>query len=401
LALLIPVSICHSQNIEWHGLLDVRATDAGGERSYLAGGMGKSRYDDSTGAVTIGQAVLRGDVDLLDTLTASAVLSADQQHNGVVDVREIWLGWNPVPTGPWKTRAKAGYFFPPTSVEIDYDSIGWTPTRTISSSAINSWIGEELRTNGVELGMTRLGRLVGESYDIGFVAALFNGNDPVGTVMAWTGWSISDRIAGRNEALQLPDLPTYRADGPIPRQDRTVHPFRNIDGRLGYYLGLNYRREDWLDLAVLHYDNRADPLVVKEGQYGWHTRFDHISAVLRPAGSWELLLQALRGDTLMGANAVALNFRSWYALASHPIGPGRAALRYDVFRVSEHDIFPSDPNSESGHALALSYNVPLSDRLTFVSELLYIDSRRAARSLIGDYPHQVERSITNSLRLQF
>jgi hypothetical protein len=86
------------------------------------------------------------------------------------------------------------------------------------------------------------------------VAAVFTGNDPTGTLLAWRGWSISDRIAGRNESLQLPDLPVYRRWGAIPWQHRTIHPFREVDGRLGYYAGASVNVGARQELAALRYD---------------------------------------------------------------------------------------------------------------------------------------------------
>lgn len=391
----------HAQSIQWRGLLDLRATKTTGERSWTDAGLGKSRTDSQSNRLSIGQAVLRGELDLPHKLSATLVASADEQHHGVLDVREAWLGWNPVPSSAWKTRVKLGFFFMPSSVEIDYDDIAWTPTRTISSSAINSWIGEELRTNGIQLQLLRSGRQQSSPHDFGLTAAIFNGNDPTGTLLAWRGWSISDRIGGRNQADRLVDLPVIRPDGAIPRQNRTIHPFREIDGRFGYYIGANYQYGDWLELALMHYDNRADPLEVKHGQYGWHTRFDHLNLVLRPAGSWEILLQAMRGDTLMGKNAVAIDYQSWYVLLAHPLGRGKLALRYDRFSTSEHDIQPQDPNSEQGHALALAYNVDVRKNLTWITEYLHVNSEREARHIIGIAPQQRERSLTTALRWQF
>jgi hypothetical protein len=391
----------YAQAAEWRGLLDVRAVDSDASRSFLDSGMGKTRYDANSPRFSIGQAVLHGDADLTDSISASLELSADQQHRGVVDVREAWLAWNPLPSGAWKTRVKAGFFFPPSSVEIDYDSVGWVPKHTISSAAINSWIGEELRTNGVEWSARRLGRYVDAPYDVGLVAAVFNGNDPTGTLLAWRGWSISDRIAGRFDTVKLSDLPVYRRDGAIPRQWRDIHPFREVDGRLGYYAGANFNVGTRLELAALHYDNLGDPLVVKDWQYSWRTRFDHVSAVWRPRGQWELAMQAMRGDTLMGPNAVSLDFQSWFVLASHPLGPGTAAVRYGRFRTHGHDILPDDPNDETGYGVALAYGWPLSDSLSLMTEALLVRSDRSARSLIAERPQQAERSLTLSLRWHF
>ncbi|TFW27121.1 hypothetical protein [Duganella callida] len=390
------------QAVEWRGLLDLRASDADASAAITSSGMSKSRYDAGSPTLSIGQAVLHGDADLTDTISASLELGADQQHRGrTVDVREAWLAWSPLPAGAWKTRVKAGFFFPPSSVEIDYDAVGWVPKHTISASAINSWIGEELRTNGVEWSARRLGRHAGAPYDVGVVLGAFTGNDPTGTLLAWRGWSITDRIGGRNDALLLPDIPSYGPTGTISRQSRTIHPFREIDGRLGYYAGANLNFGSALELAALHYDNRADPWVVKDGQYGWRTRFDHVSAVWRPQGEWELAMQAMRGDTLMGWNAVALDFQSWYLLASHPLGPGTAALRYDRFRTTEHDNLPGDPNNETGHGVALAYELPLTDSWSLMSEALFVRSDRAARVLIDEAPLQNERSLTVSLRLKW
>lgn len=382
-------------------MLDLRALDSRAERSFLEGGLGKTRYDASSPVISLGQVVLRGEIDVTDSISTSMELSSDDRQHNAIDVREAWLAWNPVPSSAWKTRVKGGFFFPPTSVEIDYEGIGWTPKRTISSAAINSWIGEELRTKGFEWSSLRLGRYADATYDVGLLAAVFTGNDPTGTLLAWRGWSISDRIAGHSEALQLADLPVYRPDGAIPRQSRTIHPFREIDGRPGYYVGMRLNRQQDLVLTALHYDNRADPRIVKSGQYAWRTRFDHVSALWRPAPDWEILMQAMHGDTLMGANAVALDFRSWYLLASHPAGAGVLSVRFDRFSTSGHDILPADRNDETGYALALAYSMPLSDTFTLLLESLTVQSQRNSRQLIGEPIQQTGRTLMASLRWSF
>lgn len=385
---------------ELRGMLDLRAVASDTEHGWTRAGLGKQRYDKSSDGLRLGQAVLRGDADLADTVTASLVLSAADDRRGVVDVNEAWLEWSPIPGGPWKARVKAGAFFPVISREVAYDSIGWTPARTVSSSAINSWIGEEFRTRGLELNLLHRGRAQGSPHDFGFTAALFGANDPAGTVIGWRGWSISDRISGLGEALRLADLPVYRAGGAIPRQTRDARLFREIDHRIGYYAGASYAYANWLEIDAMHYDNRGDPLVVKDGQYSWNTRFNHVGARVH-AGQWELLLQAMDGSTLMGPQAVQLGYRSWYALASHPLGPGTLALRYDRFSASEHDAIPADPNGETGHAVALAYSYAISASLDLVAEALTVQSTRPARVLVGELPAQRERSLTASLRWHF
>jgi hypothetical protein len=385
--------------VEWHGLLEGRASAVDASRSWLDQGLGKLR--DSKSNLRISQAMLGVEGDLADSISAAMVINAATDRPHLLDVNEAWVGWNPVPSGAWKTRVKAGAFFPVTSVELDYGSIGWTPTRTLSSSAINSWIGEELRTKGIELNMQRIGRLEGSPHDFGFTAAVYSANDETGTLMAWRGWTISDRITGLTEPLMLADLPVYQPTGKLVKQRRTIHPFREIDGKLGYYATVNYGYAGWFEAALMHYDNMADPLIVKDGQYAWTTRFDHLSLKLKPYGKWEVLAQAMKGYTTMGTHGVTVDFRSWYVLASHPLGQGRMTARLDYFNAGENDRIPSDPNTENGRSLAIAYSQPVQPGLSWVTELLSVRSERASRVQIGDAPRQLERSLATALRWEF
>ncbi len=389
--------------VEVRGSIDLRIGTTNAERSWTRDGLDKTQVDRNAGSVRLGNAFLRVDADVLDSMSASVVASAADDRGGVLDVTEAWISWNPVPRSPWKTRMKFGAFFPAANLEIDYDSIGWTPARTISSSAINSWFGEELRTRGVELTMTRKGLAEGSSHDIGFTAALFNGNDPAGTLLAWRGWSIGDRISGLREPIRLADLPVYRSSGALPNQDRNIHLFRELDHRPGYYLGAHYAFEALLSVELMHYDNRGNPLLLKNGQYSWKTRFDHMGVRLHPHGDWLFLFQALRGNTLMGPNAVRLRYNAGYALATHRLGPGRITFRVDRFSTKEHvaDILPTDPNSETGRAHAIAFAWPIGRSVSMVSELLTVQSSRAARVLIGEAPDKRERSLTAAIRWQF
>ncbi len=397
LGLALP---CTAHGIELSGLLDVRALHDNGERSWTLDGMGKTRW--AGGApVRLGQGIVAAEQELSDALSGFAVINASDDRRHLFDLQEAWVGWNPVPAGPWKVRARAGLFFPPLNQEIDYARLTWTPTRTLSASALNNWVGEELKTRGAELTLTHRGRATGSPHAIGFTAAIFNGNDPAGTLLAWRGWSVGDRISGASEAIQLADLPVYRADGAINKQTRDIHVFREIDGRAGFYVGVNYGYADTAEVTLLHYDNRGDPLVVKAGQYSWATRFDHAGLRLRTAGQWEWLCQYMAGETRMGAQAAGVDFRAWYGLASHRLGPGTLTVRYDRFATREHDNIASDPNSEQGSAVAFAYLYDVNSSLSVVSELLSVRSTRPARVLVGAAAYQAGNSVTTSLRWRF
>ncbi|HUP64248.1 MAG TPA: hypothetical protein VM557_03100, partial [Thermoanaerobaculia bacterium] len=98
-----------------------------------------------------------------------------------------------------RLRMRGGMFFLPTSRENSGPM--WSSPYAISFSAINSWIGEEVRPIGVDLDYrieapTRL--------SIG--ATLFGGNDTMGTLTGWRGWSIGNRLTVYGEHLPLPRL---------------------------------------------------------------------------------------------------------------------------------------------------------------------------------------------------
>ena len=393
--------------VEIRGLLDLRLVASDSDRSWVGAGLDKTRFDRSSSGLRLGQAVLRIDGDLAPAFSASAVISGSDDRFGLLDVNEAWVAWNPVPNSPWKTRVRVGAFFPATSLEVGYDNIGWTPEHTVSSSAINSWLGEELRTLGVEFNLSRNGRLAGSPHDAGLTGALLFGNDPLGTLLAWRGWSVGDRISGLNEGLPLADLPVFRAGGALVDQTRSINVFREIDDRLGFYVGVNYSynsaAKTRFELVALHYDNRGDPLVIRSGQYSWHTRFNHVSLRLQGLGQWEFSAQLLGGNTLMGPNAVNLDYSAAYLLVSHPFGPGTVAVRVDQFNTRERpeDVIRSDANSEDGRALALAYHWKIRPSLSLVSEALVVESDRAARNVLGQPTSRVERSLTASLRLSF
>jgi len=319
----------------------------------------------------------------------------------VFDVQEAWFGWQPVPTSPWRFRARAGAFFPVSSLEVGYDSIGWNAERTLSSSAINSWFAEEIRSVGTELTVQWRGVMVDSPHTFTARFGVFGGNDPAGTELAWRGWNVGGRVTGLFQNLRLPDLPVYRPDGAVPLQTRNVHVLREIDDRPGAYASLGYGSDDWLDVEAMHYDNRGDPLRVANGQYSWHTRFDHLSLKLRFADDWQLLSQVMKGSTIMGPNAVHAGFSSWYLLLSRPLGPGLATLRHDRFRTVDRDILPVDANEERGQAWAIAYSVPLPNKFRLVTEVLRVDSNRRARSLIGATPRLIENSLGVELRRAF
>jgi hypothetical protein len=386
------------QAADLRGQLDVGLAAAPDATHSFDGGLGKSPY---VGAGPVARFALRGDAHLSETLVGRLVVDADSQRTNTVGVQEAWLGWHPFPTNPWRTRLKLGSYFPATSLEAGYDSASWSAERTFSASAVNTWIGQEIRINGVELDLLRRGAFAGSPHTFGVTAGVFTANDPAGTLLAWQGWNLSGGITGIGQRSPLPDLPAYRPDGPLPIQTRNAHLFREIDGRLGHYAAGHYAHAGWLEVSLLHYDNRADPLRIAGRQYGWRTRFNHASLLLRLPGNWEMRAQGMQGETLMGPAAVLVDFAAWYVLATHALGEGSISLRYDDFGSTDRDLTAGDPNGEQGRALALSYARPLTGSLTLITELLGVDGTRPARQLLDEAPRQREGSLAMILRWTF
>ena len=70
-----------------------------------------------------------------------------RQRSGV-DALEGYLAGIPPSQGDVSWSVKTGAFFP--TISLENDDLGWTSPYTLTPSAINSWIGEELRTIGSE-----------------------------------------------------------------------------------------------------------------------------------------------------------------------------------------------------------------------------------------------------------
>ena len=161
---------------------------------------------------------------------------------------------------------KIGAFYPPVSLE--HRAPGWSNPYTISSSALNTWIGEELRTIGVGYELEYLGQQSGSAWDFGLNAALYGWNDPAGIIIALRGFAMHDR-----------QTPVFGRIGSYAygRPDQRVL-FAEIDNRVGYYVGGYAKHDIGIELRALHYDNRADPSAFMPSidDYAWDTRFDSL-----------------------------------------------------------------------------------------------------------------------------
>ncbi|HXC54667.1 MAG TPA: hypothetical protein VNU97_05190 [Rhizomicrobium sp.] len=363
-----------AMDVTFDSYLDARLVVPAGEKSWLDGGLGKFRFGagqpspDARLVEAVGQATLA----LTDELHAVGVLRLEPEQRSGLDVLETYLAWRPAASGDWRWSLKAGAFFPPISLEND--DLGWTSPYTLTPSAIDSWVGEELRTVGGE------GTLEHRAAwgTLSATGALFCCNEPAGVIIAARGWALDDRPTGLFERLKLPDVSMSGRAG----------LFENVDGDVGWYAKLRVELPDLGQLALLRYDNDADPNAFTARDASWRTRFWSLSLKTRLAGV-ALLAQGLTGDTAIGdglGDLYVTRFASAFVLASYDFGDWRVSGRAEVFQTRA---VPSAPAmDEDGHAVtaALLWNARAWLRLS--AELIALDSRRGERVLEGLAPAQ-------------
>jgi hypothetical protein len=184
---LATVALCaaadsvRALNSDFDFSADVRAVATSETSSYLHGGGGKLRFDDDHDGLRLGSLRLGYRGDLTDTVRLSADAFAYGDDNGsAIDLTELYLSWRPVPHSLWRSEVKLGAFYPPISLE--HRMRGWRTPYSLTPSAINTWIGEEIRTVGAEYDLDWLRQQQGSAWDLGITAAAFGWNDPAGTI---------------------------------------------------------------------------------------------------------------------------------------------------------------------------------------------------------------------------
>ena len=415
--LLIPASIIlafvaypvHGSELanryQFNAGIDVSYINTSGYTSWTEGFVGKLLYDDSNDGLKISQAFADVNFQVTDTLKVHAMLAAYGDNLGsTVDFTQAYVEWRPVPQSENRYRLKIGAFYPHLSLENV--ASGWTSPYTMSYSAINTWIAEELRTVGAELSVSRRPEMFGGSQTFSLVGAVFVGNDPAGSLLAWKGWSVHNRQSRFADKLPLAPLPLLEPGEAFENQNPYVEPFREIDGRAGYCIGGEWRFNQQLLFRALHYDNRADPTALDDGQYAWATTFEHIGVQVQLPHNWDLLFQWMTGTTVMGpvvngAHMVDTEFDSKYLLLTRAFDKHRLSLRYDTFEVTQNDDTDEDNNSEDGNVWTLSYFYDMSNRISFAAESTIIKTHRCGWEYYDIDETRSEKQVQMSVRLRF
>ncbi|MEE3625742.1 hypothetical protein UCD39_17420 [Nitrospirillum sp. BR 11752] len=366
-------------DIEFHGLLDARVVRTPDDRSAFDGGLGKLRTGGAPGTrtTTLAEASLMATAHLMPGLDIYTHVRAEGEQRTAVDIIEAYARWRPVPTGALAWQVKAGAFFPPISLEND--GLAWTSRYTLTPSAINSWVGEELRTEGSEVTLTwRPEGLGGSRFDL--MGAVFAGNDGTGEMLDYRGWGLVERPAGLLDTLRLPDEVAFHQGRSPPAR---FQPFAEIDHQPGFYVGGRWTDPSAGELSYLHWDNRADPTITNGKAYAWATYFDSLGYKIMPAPGLTLLAQAMRGGTSVQPTVATESegyFEALYLLISQEWGRFRLSGRFDAFGTHEDTPVTFRPHfDEHGKAYtaALSYR-PLA-WMRWTVEWVHVDSRRQQR----------------------
>lgn len=380
LSLAVQASLAHGAEADdrhvFEGAVEVSAIHVSSPfTTWLDEGVGKLRFDEDDGPLEFSRAFLEYRGRLTSTLVAHGTVNFQDTKDRPVDLTEAFLEWRPVPRTPWKLRSRIGAFYPKLSLENV--GPGWSSPYTLSASAINTWIGEELRTVGAELRVSRVLTQLPQSPELAFEGAVFYANDPTGALLNWRGWSLHDRQTGLTSTLPLPEIPAIEPWEPVPDNDRGLEPFEEIDHDPGFYAGVEWRMGGSFRIKFFHYDNHADPEARKGMDYAWQTRFDHVGLQFTLPGDIGVISQWMDGITRMGPDLGPWHvwdssFDARFVLLTRAFGRQRLSARYDDFDVRPYNDPDMYTNRDDGYAWTASWLYEWSDHVRLGAEYLAI-----------------------------
>lgn len=387
------------------GFIDIRLAAADGEHSWLDRGMGKTRFGGAgagqgwTVEPALATAALVWNPQLSWSLDFYLHLQATPEQDHAIDASEAFLSYRAPPIDRWRLTARAGLFYPPVSLEHEDDA--WRVAETIAPSAINSWIGEEVKVAGAE---ASLRRRFGDQ-ETRLTLSAFGYNDTSGTLLSWRGWALHDVQATASGDLPLPERSAAwwarrRSQAP------DTEPVRELDDRVGYYVRAEWRPAGNLAFSALHYDNEGDRISREDGQSSWETRFTNVGLRAALDDDTRLLAQIMNGQTIWGRATsrgywVDMDFRAAYVLMARDFGRHTLAGRLDIFETIDRSFVAEDNNNEVGWAATAAYQVDLTPQFNLAIEAMHVSSDRPARLDVGAAAEQEQTTLQSALRIAF
>jgi hypothetical protein len=363
-------------------LLDGRLALANGERSFTRRGLGKARFGGTAdGDYRFYAVPVEGDLvwtpRFTNTLSANVSAAWQRDQENAVDLIEAFVNWLPPQTGAVGFQLRAGLMWPEISLEHSTGG-AWSVVDTITPSAINAWVGEEVKVVGLE-GTIRTD--IGGS-TFGLTGAVFGFDDTAGTLLSFRGWALHDEKATAFGHFKLPPLNPFMTFA----QENRTRSLLEIDNRPGWYARLDWRAAAPLGAALFYYDNRGDPEAFTHNlQWGWRTRFWNLAFDADIGSNTRLLAQGMTGSTIMGFEQngkrwVHTHFSSAFVMLSHRLtDKWNVAGRVEAFRTREHGSEMSPMESEHGWSWTAALKYLLTDHVTVKAEALNIRSKRGVR----------------------
>jgi hypothetical protein len=383
---------------------DVRLVAIDGEKSWVERGFGKLRSsgggDDFRVRPQLGNVNLIWQPQFTWSLSAVIVGSLQGGERTEAGLSQAYLSFRPMRGSKVAFSARAGLMFPPVSLE--HEGADWHVGDSITPSAINSWIGEEVRPVAIE---ATLAASLGE-HKVRATAAIFAANDTAGTLLTFRGWALHDRITLAFRRQPLPGL----KDDVGSYQAPFTHPLLDVGAgfarRPGYYAKLVWQPPIPVQFELFRYNNRANPEAVDADlEWGWHTHFNHLAIVADLGSGTELKLQAIDGRTRMGYTDAGRHwvddrFRSAFALLTHPFGPFGITARAEAFGTRNRGSDVGSEYNDTGWSAMLAARRQWGP-VTGLIELLHVSSRRQNREYAGLRPRQRQTQLQAEARIRW
>src|SRR5881628_822600 len=202
---------------------DVRLVAVDGEKGWLHGGFGKLRSG-SGGELRVRPQL--GNVNLVWqpqftwSLSATVVGSLQGGERTQAGLSQAYISFRPMRGSNVAFSSRIGLMWPPVSLE--HEGADWHVKDSITPSAINSWIGEEVRPVAAE---GTVAASLGE-HKVRATAAVFAANDTAGTLLTFRGWALHDRMTLAFRHQPLPPLD----DNVGGYQAPFTHPLLDVHG---------------------------------------------------------------------------------------------------------------------------------------------------------------------------
>jgi hypothetical protein len=387
------------------GVADLRLTAVNGEKSWIDGGLGKTRFNGGGADFRVRPALAEADLvwrpRLNWNLGATVVGQYQPDQSKPLGVAEAFVTWKPLPSGPYKQQARAGLFYP--SISQEHTAGAWLVADSITPSAINSWVGEEIKVKGVEYSSLYTFE---NGQELGATIGAFQDNDTSGTLLSMRGWSFSDLKSTDGGDFPLPPLTNFMRT----KQAQITTPVDEIDKRVGFYARADWRPVGNVQLNAFYYDNFGDlismvGLVPAEKQWAWDTRFWNVGASVKLSDDWRLKSQVMKGVTLMGFATpqvwIDVDYQSAYLLLQRAIGGNALTTRVDYFETTDNTWKNVDNNAEHGMALMTAWRQDLNPHVQWLVEAQQVWSTRADRRRFRIPSTQSQTVLSSSLRLSF